>query len=109
MAFNADVLPEGLFPKNAAVAITIPGEYYWAFGVPGVIMGMFAFGLAMKALQSRLIEPRNNATAVMIAASMAQSFIQGIEQDTGYLITYGLVSYWAALAFGYLLARGAKR
>lgn len=109
LKFNSEMLPQGLFAKNAAVAITIPGEFYWAFGIPGVMVGMFVFGLGLKALQARLIDPIHNATGVMIAASMTQTFIQGVEQDSGYLITYGLVSYLVLLGFGYLLARGAKR
>ncbi|MHB8635068.1 MAG: hypothetical protein ACYC96_01185 [Fimbriimonadaceae bacterium] len=109
LAFNEEILPRGLFAKNAAVAITIPGEYYWAFGLPGVVVGMFLFGLGMRALQSRLIAPRHSASAIVIAASMAQTFIQGIEQDSGYLVTYGLVTYLVALGFCKLMARGAKQ
>jgi hypothetical protein len=109
LTFNSDILPPGLFPKNAAVALTIPGEYYWAFGVPGILVGMFLFGLTIRALQNRVVAPHHSATGALIAATMTQTFIQGIEQDTGYLITFGLVSYLVALGFGHLLSRGVRQ
>jgi hypothetical protein len=40
------------------IAPTFPAEFYWNFSLPGVVLGMFAFGAAMRAFYQRFGAPR---------------------------------------------------
>jgi hypothetical protein len=43
----------GIVDKQTSIAPTVLGELYWNFSVPGILVGMFVFGLCMRLLYRR--------------------------------------------------------
>ena len=109
LVFAAEIVPPGVFPPGSSVATTIPGEFYWNFGLPGVLIGMWVFGIAMRILQEKLVKPINNSSAVLMVTFLLPTFLICIEQDLGSILTYGGTNYVMATLFcRYLAMRPAR-
>ena len=64
------------FSRDTYIAATVPGELYWNFDVPGVIVGMALLGLVMRWLYRRYIEgyghdPIHRAIGILLAIEVA--------------------------------------
>lgn len=89
---------------NAGAAVPHFGEYYLAFGWPGLLLGMAAFGVAVRALWAwYLADPRNAWRQVVFAVSNAflvQVIIRGyspqIVQEWFFIIGPAALGMWLA-------------
>lgn len=46
----------GILDKRTSIAATVPGELYWNFDLPGILVGMFVFGIMMRFIYRRYRE-----------------------------------------------------
>ena len=89
---------------NAGAAVPHFGEYYLAFGWPGLLLGMAAFGVAVRTLWAwYLADPRNPWRQVVFAVSNAflvQVIIRGyapqIVQEWFFIIGPAALGMWLA-------------
>ncbi|HEY0780080.1 MAG TPA: O-antigen polymerase, partial [Gemmatirosa sp.] len=89
---------------NAGAAVPHFGEYYLAFGWPGLLLGMAAFGVLVRALWAwYLTDPRNAWRQVVFAVSNAflvQVIIRGyapqIVQEWFFIIGPAALGMWLA-------------
>ncbi len=62
--------------RDTYIAPTLPGELYWNFDLPGIIIGMALIGMAMRALYRRYAEgealdPVNRAVHILVIVMLA--------------------------------------
>ena len=89
---------------TAGAAVPHFGEYYLAFGWPGLLLGMLAFGVAVRTLWAwYLADPRNPWRQVVFAVSNAflvQVIIRGyspqIVQEWFFIIGPAALGMWLA-------------
>lgn len=64
------------FTRDAYIAPTVPGELYWNFDLPGVIVGMALLGMAMRILyrryaESEAFDPVRKAVHILVIVLLA--------------------------------------
>ncbi len=84
--------------QETRIAATVPGELYWNFDVPGILVGMALWGLVMRALYrrfagSRHLDPVRRAVQVLLLI-MFVHWAGGIAGDIVNLVRF-LVLIWA--------------
>lgn len=99
-----------IFHEGTAVAVTLPGEFYWDFGLAGVIMGMLFVGVLWRFFFEYLVRPKGNLSNILIVSTMFPAFFTAVEQTIVCLLTMHLFQF-LVVAFIALLIRGgtAKR
>jgi hypothetical protein len=93
MWFHENLVPAGLYPPGAAVAITLPGEMYLSWGIFGVTLGLLVIGVFWRSMQIHLFSPRGNPSTAVAAAFIFPTFLMAVEQDFNFPATFGLVNY----------------
>jgi hypothetical protein len=107
--FREELVPPGLYGEGASVAITMPGEFYWSWGVGGVAIGMLAIGVLWRFLNQYLVVPRNNASNALMVATLFPTFLMAVEQEVGYLLTFHLfIAALTLISIRFLGARQVK-
>ena len=64
------------FTRDTYIAPTVPGELYWNFALPGVIVGMALLGMAMRMLylryaESQTFDPVRKAVHILVIVLLA--------------------------------------
>ena len=62
--------------RDTSIAATMPGELYWNFHVPGIVIGMAVFGFAMRWLyrtygEGQEVDPVRRATHILVLIQLA--------------------------------------
>ena len=82
-----------IFHEGTSVAITLPGEFYWAFGLIGVIIGMLVIGILWRLLFEYLVRPKGNLSNILVTSFMFPSFFVLAEQTLVSLLTMHLLQF----------------
>lgn len=82
-----------IFHEGTAVAVTLPGQFYWALGLAGVIMGMFFIGVLWQVLFKYLVQPTNNLSNILVVSMIFPMFFVIVEQTTVDLLTMHLFQF----------------
>ncbi|MCL0030151.1 oligosaccharide repeat unit polymerase [Thermodesulfovibrionales bacterium] len=82
-----------IFHEGTAVAVTLPGQFYWALGLAGVIMGMFFIGVLWQVLFKYLVQPTNNLSNILVVSMIFPMFFVIVEQTTVALLTMHLFQF----------------
>ena len=93
--FNGDAVQAGIAYPNI-------GEYYASFGVPGVIVGMLCFGLAMRTLYEYLLRyPDNDWIRLLYAITLpflvqvvSRGYFVQIVQEAAFLVGPVFLGMW---------------
>lgn len=79
------------------VAPTLPGEFYWDFGILGVIVGMVLMGILWRTIYEYLILPEDNLSAILVVGVMFPMFFSQVEQSLVDLFTFELFKFLVVL------------
>ena len=79
--FLKDMVPTGVFPEDTSVSVTLPGEFYWAFGTVGVLIGMMLTGVLWRFMYEYFVRAGGNLSHSLIVAVMFSSFFIPLEQS----------------------------
>lgn len=82
-----------IYHEGTAVAPTLPGEFYWALGIIGVIVGMFLIGILWRFLFEYLVKPRENLSNILVVGLMFPSFFVPAEQSVVGFFTMHLFQF----------------
>jgi hypothetical protein len=95
--FRDELVPPGLFREGSSVAITWPGEFYMSFGIPGIIVGMFLIGVALRTLNTYLVAPKNNLSTVLVYSSIVSAILIGPEAELSLTLTFSAITFALAV------------
>lgn len=70
------------------IAPTLPGSFYWTFGILGVIIGMVLIGVLWRFVFEYLVKEENNESAILVVAVMAPMFFSQVEKSIVHLLTF---------------------
>lgn len=87
-----------IYHEGTAVAVTFPAEFYWDFGLTGVMIGMFIIGIFWRVIFEYLVRSKDNLSNVLVTGIMFQSFFIPVEQCLVSFFTMHLVKF-VLLAF----------
>jgi hypothetical protein len=94
--------------RETYIGATVPGELYWNFGLPGIIVGMTLLGLAMRALYRRYgegdtLDPVRRAVQIMLLINIVHLgwIASAIVVTIRTLILLELLC-WAGRHYGFL-------
>ena len=82
-----------IFHEGTAVAVTLPGQFYWDFGIVGVVIGMFLIGVIWQILFRYLVYPSDNLSNILIVSIMFPTFFITVEQCVVSLLTMHLFQF----------------
>jgi len=82
-----------IFHKGTSVAVTLPGEFYWGFGIVGVIIGMLVVGVLWRFLFEYLVRHEENLSNILVVSFMFPSFFIVAEQTLVSLLTMHLFQF----------------
>lgn len=85
----------GILDTETRISPTVPGELYWNFGMPGVVIGMLLWGIAMRWFyrryaESRNLDPINRAMSVLVLVEMVH-YGGGLAFNTVHLLRTVLI------------------
>lgn len=83
--------------------VSLVGQFYWAFGIVGVVLGMAGIGLFYRVLNEYLVSPKQNMSNVLIVASMFNFFVVAPETDLTLWMTLQLFNFIQLLGLTLLL------
>jgi len=82
-----------IFHEGTSVALTLPGEFYWAFGFVGVIIGMLVIGILWRFLFEYLVRHKENLSNILVVSFMFPLFFILAEQTLVTLLTMHLFQF----------------
>jgi oligosaccharide repeat unit polymerase len=82
-----------IFHEGTAVAVTLPGQFYWDLGITGVIIGMFLIGVLWQILFRYLVQPSDNLSNILVVSIMFPTFFVIVEQSVESLLTMHLFQF----------------
>jgi oligosaccharide repeat unit polymerase len=82
-----------IFHEGTAVAVTLPGQFYWALGFAGIVPGLFFMGVLWQVVFRYLVQPRGNLSNVLLVSTMFPVFFLIVEQTTVDLFTMHLFHF----------------
>jgi len=94
-----------IFHEGTSVAVTLPGEFYWAFGFVGVIIGMLIIGVLWRFLFEYLVCHKENLSNILVVSFMFPSFFILMEQTLVSLLTVHLPQFIIAMIVSFILHR----
>ncbi|MEN3036861.1 MAG: O-antigen polymerase [Candidatus Methanosuratincola petrocarbonis] len=86
-----------IFHEGTSAAPTLPGEFYWAFGIFGVILGMLFIGILWRFLHEYLVKPKGNISNALMVSVIFSSFFIPAEQTIVGLLTMHLPVFFIVL------------
>ena len=81
-------MPARNFPEGTSVSVSLPGQFYWDFGILGVLVGMIFIGVLWRFLHEYLVKPKGNLSNSLIVSMMFSSFFMPLEQTLVSLFTH---------------------
>jgi len=96
----------GWSPGGGEAAITLPGDLYYNFGIPGVILGMLLLGLFLRFAYEYLVIHIGTASAVWLFLPIYLELGLGLERNAAFIITpclQTLISLLIILAVGHVI------
>jgi oligosaccharide repeat unit polymerase len=99
-----------IYHEGTSVAVTLPGEFYWAFGLAGVVMGMLIIGILWRFLFEYLVRPKHNLSNILVVTFVFSGFFVAIEQTLGSLLTTHLLTFVMIVIITFVIhGRAAKK
>lgn len=96
-----------IFHRGTAVAVTLPGEFYWDLGFINVIVGMLLMGVVWQILFKYLVHPPGNLSNILVVSIMFPTFFVTVEQSIVSFLTTHLFQFFV-LVLVVLALRGKK-
>jgi hypothetical protein len=85
-----EMVPPGNYPEGTSVSVSLPGQFYWDFGILGVLIGMLFVGILWRFFHEYLVKPKANLSNSLIVSMMFSSFFMPLEQTLVSLFTHHL-------------------
>jgi oligosaccharide repeat unit polymerase len=99
-----------IYHEGTSVAVTLPGEFYWAFGLAGVVMGMLIIGILWRFLFEYLVRPKHNLSNILVVTFVFSGFFVAVEQTLGSLLTTHLLTFVMIVIITFVIhGRAAKK
>lgn len=95
----------GWAPGGGEAAITLPGEFYLNFGIPGVLVGMFLYGLGLRVAYEYLVVRIGPPTGIWAFLPIILVFGLGLERNLAAITGQALQAFLAVLVVTWLLKR----
>lgn len=87
LRFNHMIVPWQADPQRA-IAVTMPGMFYWDAGIVGVLIGMAFVGVLWRFLYEYFVRPKGNLTGAFVTAMIFPTFFMPVEQTLVSLFTW---------------------
>lgn len=94
----------GLYPPGTSVSVSLVGEFYWDFGVVGVLLGMLAVGALWRVGYEYLVRERGNASKALATGILFTGFFMPVEQAVVSLFTARAFQAFLVVAVALALA-----
>ena len=94
-------------PATTATALTYPGDLYMDYGVPGLLIGMFAFGMCWQLITNRVVQ-RPGKGDLFVYAGFFVFAINAFETDA-FSVWVSFIRLWATLSVMAYLIYGSRR
>jgi len=105
--FGKKFVPQ-YYEKGIITTVSLIGEFYWAFGVIGVILGMMFFGVSLRSLNEYLVRPKNNLSNILIVSSLFNVFIVAVENNISGLFTLHLFNFLMLILIALILGKRGR-
>ena len=86
LRFNQEFIPAA--DPSRAIAVTMPGMFYWDAGVIGVLFGMVFVGILWRLLYEYFVRPEGNLTGAFVTSTIFPTFFMTVEQTLVSLFTW---------------------
>ena len=101
LRFNQEFIPAA--DSSRAIAVTMPGMFYWDASVIGVLVGMAFVGVLWRLLYEYFVRPEGNLTGAFVTAMIFPTFFMAVEQTLVSLFTWHFFKFCIVIVIALLV------